>query len=945
MTAATDQQTAKKLGRYKLLARVGRGGMADVFLAYADGPRGFNKLVVVKALRLPEGDEPDEWMKMFFGEAKLAARLSHTNIVQTFEVGEQSGIPFMAMEYLEGKPLSALVRAIAAPFPPSIAARFVADLLAGLQYAHELKDYDGSWLNIVHRDVSPNNLMITYDGELKILDFGIAKSAASDVHTRTGVLKGKLSYMAPEQAGLKPVDQRADVFCAGIVLWELLAGRRLNRGDSPETRLYQLVFEPKPALQDVVPGIDPALDRIAARALQTAPADRYASAREMKDDLEAYLRASGSRDAQAEIVAMMGRLFSSDRERVNEQIRSLLESASLEHDHGVAVIAIEEESGPRTPERDDAQGEISARTASSRVPAKSNHLPAPLSELVGRTTELSAATHVMEQTRLLTLTGPGGSGKTSLAIGVGHRIASRFPGGCYYVALAAVSDPALVPAGIAEGLGIRDLGGQDMLDTIGAAIGEKSVLLVIDNFEQLVDGAPALSTLLEKCPELRILVTSRMVLHIQGERELQVPPLATPDLRRLPALAALAEVPSVRLFCQRARQVHPFELTTENASSVATICAQLDGLPLAIELAAARTRVLPPAQLAARLTNRLKLLTGGARNVPARQRTLRDTIAWSYDLLSPEEQSMFCRLGVFAGGCSLEAAEAICGDGVDVLEGLGSLVDKSLLRRTDGPDGVPRFVMLETLREFALERLVAEGAHDDVQRRHAEYFRLLAGSLRDDIASTYSARSLWLRRLAADQDNLRAAIRWSCVSGDAEIAMHIVGDLWLWYWLFCFAEGRRIVDEVLRVSPAPSVARSKALYTLSLIAWGQADFAAMRQAGEENLALCDALQDEVQGAWARLAIGMGLVDDFDRGMRVLGEAKATFGRLGNRWAFALSHGLTGVLTLMAQRPDLSHEQFTQGRILFSELGDEWMLAIQRFWLGMIDIQRGQLPSA
>jgi len=374
-----------------------------------------------------------------------------------------------------------------------------------------------------------------------------------------------------------------------------------------------------------------------------------------------------------------------------------------------------------------------------------------------------------EQTRLLTLTGPGGVGKTRLGIRVAEELAGEFADGVCFVPLAPVRKPDLVLSSIARTLGLRELGEKPLSERLGEHLKERELLLFLDNFEQVVEAAPPVAELLAVCPRLKVLTTTREVIHLSCERVFSVPPLGLPDPKHLPEdIRTLSEYEAIAYFVERAQAFKPdFRLTEENAAVVAEICARLDGLPLGIQLAAARLRLLSPRAILERLQRRLRLLKGGTQDAPARQKTLRDAIGWSYDLLGTEERLLFGRLSVFAGGCTLEAAEAVCDQGEDlteeVLDLLASLMDKSLLNRAETEDGEGRFWMLETVREYALERLEADGEQKEARHGHAVYYLALAKDARPEL--TGPRQTEWFGRLENEHDNLRAALSWSLERG------------------------------------------------------------------------------------------------------------------------------------------------------------------------------------
>ena len=572
--------------------------------------------------------------------------------------------------------------------------------------------------------------------------------------------------------------------------------------------------------------------------------------------------------------------------------------------------------------------------------ARPNNIPAQLTTFVGRTEELGEVERLLEANRLVTLTGPGGSGKTRLALEVASRTLSRYKDGAFFVDLSAVTDPALVASSLATELGVQEVAGRPILDVVRDHLRDRELLLVADNLEQILEAAPVLEDLLTAASRLRILATSREVLSIRGEQEYAVPPLLPPDLERLPDLSALRRLDAVRLFTERAAAVSPaFRLTEANAPAVAEITARLDGLPLAIELAAARTKVLSPEQMLPRLDRRLAVLTAGPRTLPERQRTLRGTIAWSHDLLEGPERSLFARLAVFAGGWTLDAAEAVAdpeGLGVDTLDGMASLVDRSLVRRTD-PNGEPRFGMLETIREFAEEQLEAGGDASDVRRRHAEHFLGLAVAAEPHL--TGEDQGEWLDRCEIEHANIRAALRWALDEGEADRAQEAAGALWrFWQQRGHLDEGRRWFDEVLAMPSgrAPSAARAKALTGAGGIAWWQMDRGTSRVCYEEALAIERRLEDP--GRIAEALYNHGFVVAAREGVEaaalIFDEALELFRRADDR------AGVAKTLTMLVIRDaevgnwEAVIRAIEEASGIMRELGDRYQLANALVWLAV-----------
>jgi predicted ATPase/transcriptional regulator with XRE-family HTH domain len=497
--------------------------------------------------------------------------------------------------------------------------------------------------------------------------------------------------------------------------------------------------------------------------------------------------------------------------------------------------------------------------------AQLSGLPVALTPLVGREADVAAVSALLTEptVRLLTLTGPGGTGKTRLALAVAERLAPDFPDGVTFVPLAALGDPSLVASAITQQLGVREAAGQTLGEALTAHLRDKRLLLVLDNVEHLLPAAPLVTELLGAARSLNVLVTSRVRLRLSGEREVVVPPLALPSLERLPASDELALVPAVQLFVARAQDVKAdFALTDENGPAVAEICQRLDGLPLALELAAARVKILSPAALLARLDRRLPLLTGGAQDLPDRQQTLRQTIAWSHDLLSAEERILFRRLAVFSGSWTLQAAEGVEGRFAEggeggslrstpappsVLDGIASLVDKSLVRQSEEAGDEPRFTMLETIREFGLEQLHQHPDEEEaIRTAHARYFFDLAMAEQRGLRASVPDG---VKRMRPDEDNYRAMLAHLLEAGESETALHVAGASLSEYWLAAgarFTEARAWLDRALRqgdVNSASPAARAWGHYGVMILAIHQQDLVAGRAVATEGVALAQLVSD------------------------------------------------------------------------------------------------------
>jgi non-specific serine/threonine protein kinase len=573
-------------------------------------------------------------------------------------------------------------------------------------------------LGIIHRDLKPANVLLAEDGTPRLADFGIAHVESDQRLTLTGVLMGTMDYLSPEVCQGMPPDERADIWAFGVMLFEMLTGRLPFGGDNLTAKLLAILTEPIPDLTQLAPDVPGALADLVYRMLDKDPQQRIPSVRLVGAELEALLKG---------------------RE-------------------------------PVTPPR-------VTPVPSADVPR--HNLPTQLSKFIGREKDIAEVKQLLSAARLVTLTGSGGAGKTRLSLQVAAEVLDDYKEGVWFVELAALTDPALIPQTVAAVLDLREESGRPMMAVLADDLRAKTVLIILDNCEHLIEGcAQFVDAILRAAPHVKLFASSREPLSIGGEAIYRVPSLAVPDPQRLPPLEALTQYDAVRLFIERAKAaMTSFEVNDANAPAVAQLCYHLDGIPLAIELAAARVRGLKVEQIAQRLGDRFRLLTAGGRTALPHHQTLRALIDWSHSLLADQERSLFRRLSVFAGGWTIEAAEAICaGDGLesfDVLDVLLRLVDKSLVIM-DEQSNETRYRMLETIREYAFDKLRDVGEIERIRNQHRDYFLAFA-----ELANRQppAERAQWHNRVESDHDNLRDALRWTLEQNESEFALRLCNAL------------------------------------------------------------------------------------------------------------------------------------------------------------------------
>ena len=849
-----------RFGNYEIIQWLGAGGMGDVYRAKDTR---LEREVAIKTLSLDRCSHPEAILR-FEQEARSASALNHPSIVTIYELGQMTDTRFIAMELVEGETLRALLASGPIPFRKSVA--IAAQVADGLAKAHEV--------GVVHRDLKPENLMVSRDGTAKVLDFGLAKlrkldhtggSDATTNITEHGTVMGTVGYMSPEQATGDEVDFRSDQFSFGSVLYEMATGAPAFRKKThAETVAAILRDEPESLGSRVLQAPAPFI-WIVERCLAKDPKQRYASTRDLARDLAA--------------------------------VRDRLADAP-------------------------------ARESETRP----NNLPVQRTAFIGRQGEAVDLRQLLNRAdvRLVTLTGPGGIGKTRLALQVAGEIAEQFPGGVYFVSLSAIGEIGAMASAIGQAVGVREIGNKSPQESLMECVGSLSqpALLLLDNFEHLVSSAGFVSQLLTAGPKLKVVVTSQAPLHVYGEHEFPVPPLALPDPKSTPPVGMLSRLPAIALFVERAKAVkHEFALTKENATEVAAICTRLDGLPLAIELAAARIKLLSPSAMLSRLERRLNLLTGGARDLPTRHQTLRNTVDWSYSLLNGAEQTLLRRLSVFTGGCTLEAVEAVCdtkGDlGLDVLDGMASMVDKSLVQQVEQVDKEARFFMLSTIREYSLERLAESKDESATRRAHAAYYLVLAEEgAEEDIA----ARPEWLDRFEVEHENFRLAIDHLIKTEDADWGLRLGAALFrFWETREHLAEGRNALGRILGLegTRARPKLRARLLFAAGVLAATQSDYDSARPMFEESMETCVQLNDNHGIAVALNAMGVNARDygEFPAASRFFEQCVAIWKTLGEPAGIARAlSNLASVMKLQGEYERAS-ALYDECLTMFRQAGD------------------------
>lgn len=936
-------------GKYRIDALLGGGGQGTVYRAIHVHLQRNAAFKVVRSDFVADAETTDRFKR----EALTVARLKHPHIVTIHDFGISPEVgAYLVMEHLEGHSLHEEIRQ-RTRIPVGGALELMAQICTAVHAAHTQ--------GVVHRDLKPENIFLEArpDGArmVKILDFGVAKlrgassfeASSQDAYrnprlTMAGKVFGTPAYMSPEQAAGELLDARSDIYSLACVFYEMISGRPPFVYDGlTALHLQHVQTEPKPP-SEYANGIPGALDAVLLRALAKQREARPQTAEEFAAELGAVSVSAEARPA-------------------------IFWTASV----GSA------RAGRSTAEQTDGSASFEPTPMGLRRPA--HNLPQQMTSFVGREQEIERVKEMVSTNRLVTLTGPSGCGKTRLSLQVAGETLFEYPDGVWLVELAALGDPALVPQAVASALGVREEPGKPLVEALVGFLRTKDLLLIFDNCEHLVAACAALAgTILRTCPDLRVLATSQEALGVLGEVAWLVPTLPVPDLEHLPPADRLAASGAVRLFVERAvLSVSGFTLTEQNAPAVARICHRLDGIPLAIELAAARVKLLTPDQIASRLDDRFHLLTGGSRTAQPRQRTLQAAVDWSYDLLGEVARVVFNRLSVFAAGFTFEAAEAVCGDTEagrlhdesggastasrstgpltppsdlsihpsEVLDFLAHLVDKSLVV-VEESGGESRYRLLQTLRQYAGEKLRLSGEAGAIRSRHRDYYLMLAETAESELRGP--EQGTWLNRLELEHDNLRAALDWSKVDAAAsDASLRLAGAL-AQFWLVRghTREGRVWLEGALTSGGSPARAvRAKALHGAGVLVGALGDYARAVAYLEESLALRRKLSD-TEGMASSLN-NLGFVaqwqGDYARAEALHRESLELARQHNHRWELANSLNNMGAIEQYRGDYERAIAPLKESLSLFRELGDERKVADTLNNLGIMAANQGDFPRA
>ncbi len=841
-----------------------------------------NRPVALKALKPELLVAQPTLLERFRREGEALRELDHPNIVQLLDIIEQDNIHYLIMDLFECGSLYDLLQK-QSQLPVERVLEISLDLADALTRAHRL--------GIIHRDLKPQNVLLAADGSPRLTDFGVAHYVQRTTLSPPGGFVGSLSYVPPETFLGQDVDNRADIWSLGVMLFEMLAGQLPFEADTVAELVGAVLMKPLPSLEVLRPDL---------------PQDLY------------------------DLINLM---LAKDRELRISSVRLV----------GAALEAIGRGRNANLSDND----EIAKRHIFN------NNLPAQATTFIGRQRELEELTKLIRKPdcRLVTLTGPGGVGKTRLSLQAASYLLSFFKGQIFFVDLAPILVPDLVASRIARVFGIKEAPNGSMVESIADQLRGSPTLLILDNFEQIIDAAPVVSQLITSAPQLHIIVTSREVLHIYGEQEYPLSPLALPDLTLDESSSVISGYESVALFLQRAQGSNPnFEIDEANAPILAEICVRLDGLPLAIELAAARVRFYSPQYLLDMLSDSLQTLTGGPRDHVERHQTLRAAIDWSYNLLVRDEKRLFARLAVFKGGRTLEAVDIVCNPQgeFNVPALLESLFNKCLIKQSEGPEGEPRFFMLETIQQYARERLRESSETEAYQREHAKYFVDLAERAAPELSGPRQEQ--WSTRLRYEYDNLRAALTWSLAGADPVLGARLTGALSeFWYYEGPISDGEKWIEAALLWRDnVPPGTLAKVLNGAGIMAFARGDSEQGKLWNGEALEIARSHHDKYNWAWALFWLSAHTTtnpDEYEEGVALCEEAIALYKEIDYKSGLAWTYNQIGELTRLSKDYSRAREAYNKSLAICRETGNRRREAIALLNLSYVALYQGEYEQA
>jgi predicted ATPase/tRNA A-37 threonylcarbamoyl transferase component Bud32 len=912
------------LGQYRIEGLIGSGGMATVFKAYQPILR---RHVALKVLHNQFAQAAD-FSERFRREARIVAQLDHPNILQIYDFGEAGGVVFIVMPLVGGGTLKDHIT-------HSSSVRWCIQVLVQLAGALDYAHANG----VIHRDVKPSNILLGLGGHPLLADFGIARALSeSKGLTRTGLGLGTPEYLSPEQGQGHLIDGRTDQYALAMTMYEMLTGILPFQGQSPLETVMKQVNEPVPSLCAVRRDLPSSLDAVIQRALAKRAEDRFPDMRDFATALEQAFDFAPS---------FKGQVDSSGQGIGPSLLPPTIPIAGMTLPYSHVHL----ESGPPIGVQHGPSNSPGLNATS--IATTHSNLPNDLTSFVGRKEQIVEVSQLLHQHRLVTLTGPGGSGKTRLALKVARNQLGAYADGIWLVELAGLTDPFLLAQEISAVLGIKEQTGHSPADILASYLSNRTSLLVLDNCEHLVSAcAELVSQLLSFCSNLRILATSREALRTPGESVWPVPALAVQQEGKLPSIAELGRVEAIQLFVERVVASMPsFALTKENGADIVEICRRVDGIPLAIELAAARVKSLSVNDIAQRIGNRFQLLTGGSRTVLPRHQTLRALVDWSYELLDEFERRVFISLSVFAGGWTLSAGEAVCGADSSLpkpfVDYLASLVEKSLVVAQPIAEGGIRYRLLETLREYGRELLVGAPEVQQTFCRHYEWFREFAEQGQAELSGPQQLK--WLRSFDVEHDNLRAALTWALEQGEVELALGLTGCLWRFWWIRGHgSEGRKWIERTgLYENSVPSQIHARAMHSAALMAITEGDYGYGSSLLREELKLRRRLNDNPGTADALLCLGMVAHQqgEFTSAQVLSEEALELFKQLGNNRRTATALNNLAVANSAQGNYAFAEELLNQSLSISHEFGDQYGIARSLVNLARAAYGQGDLSRA